>query len=86
MDLIMGEYQPVAQCNGPGTFPLDVKYAAACGSIMESMEISSWPTVFGPKSDPASQSITPAEIRTGGHFQGFNWSLHSLTEKPYSQL
>ena len=66
MDLIMAEYTPRAQCNGPGTFPMRTSKRAACTQILEIMEISRWPTVFGPDTDPAVQYTTPYIILTRG--------------------
>ena len=39
---------------------------ASCASILEIMETSRWPTVFGPRDDPATQYITPHVILTRG--------------------
>ncbi|KAK3175974.1 hypothetical protein OEA41_007296 [Lepraria neglecta] len=69
LDLIMTEYQPKAQCNGPGTFPLDKR--TACGRIIERMTVSQRPTVFGPMGDPATEAITPHQIRTREALQIF---------------
>ena len=62
LDLIMTEYQPKAQCNGPGTFPLGKQ--TACAQIIERMTVSQRPTVFGPRGDPATEAVLPQEIRT----------------------
>lgn len=62
LDLIMTEYQPRAQCNGPGTFPQDMQ--SSCGWILESMPVSQQQKTFGPQDDPAAEDITPQQIRT----------------------
>ena len=64
MNIVMTEYAPRAQCNGPGTFPTSITKIASCASILEIMETSKWPTVFGPRDDPATQYITPHVILT----------------------
>ncbi|KAL2037042.1 hypothetical protein N7G274_010169 [Stereocaulon virgatum] len=62
LDLVMTEYQPRAQCNGPGTFPQDMQ--SSCGRILESMPVSRQQTIFGPQGDPAAEETTPSQIRT----------------------
>lgn len=66
MNIVMTEYAPRAQCNGPGTFPATTEKLAACTQILEIMQISKWLTVFGPIDDPAVQWITPYVILTRG--------------------
>ena len=64
MDLIMTEYQPRVQCSGPGSFPSDITKISACALILETMEISTRPIVFGPSGDPATQFTTPFQFVT----------------------
>ncbi len=66
MDLIMTEYQPRAQCEGPGSFPLNATKLAICVELLELMEISERPIVFGPGDDPATQATTPYLIIARG--------------------
>ncbi len=66
MDLIMADYAPRVQCHGPGTFPRSQTNIVACALILEAMEITKWPTVFGPAADPAAQCTTPYTILTRG--------------------
>ena len=39
---------------------------ASCASILERLDTSKWPTIFGPRDDPATQYITPHVILTRG--------------------
>ena len=66
MDLAMAEYAPRAQCDGRGTFPMSTAHRAACAEILEVLEISRRPVVFGPAADPAIQVTTPYVILARG--------------------